>query len=165
MLARDYSKNPLLKYLRRLIEADWEDFFYDTVSRSLADMTNCIRGADAPKYEQTYYFTIPSKCPNDCKICDFWRSKQKDLENLAAIDTAAFTQTDDPKGTMNKSKAEAAAVLGGKSPHGDPCRTLSDAVISIEARDSYPGITIHTMDYDFELMKKILNTKVRFFKV
>ena len=66
---------------------------------------------------------------------------------------------------MKKIKEEAQAIVGGKSPHGEPCRTISDAVISIEARDSYPSITIHTMDYDFELLKNILNTQVRFFKV
>lgn len=165
LLEKYHSKKPLMRYLRKLIEVDWENFFYDAVSRSLCDMTNCTRGADAPKYEQGYYFTIPSKCPNNCKICDFWRSKQKDLKNLATIDSATFTKTDDPKRTLGKVQQEAKAIVGGKSPHGDPCRVLSDAMISIEARDSYPGITIHSMDYDFEVLKNILNTQVRFLKI
>lgn len=159
------SKKPLLRYLRRLIEVDWENFFYDAVSKPVCDMTSCTYGADAPKYEQGYYLTIPAKCPTNCKICDFWRSKQKDLENLSAIDTTMFTQTNDPKGTMAEIQKEACAICGGKSPHGDPCRTLSDAVISVEARDSYPNITIHTMDSDFDLLKNILNAQVRLFKV
>lgn len=165
LLKKYNSKEPLLKYLKRLIEVDWENFFYDAVCKSLCDMTNCNRGADAPKYEQGYYLTIPAKCPDNCKICDFWKLKQADLQNLAQIDTSKFTKTNDPKDIMNKTQSEARAILGGKSPHGEPCRIVSDAVISIEARDSYPGITIHTMDSDFELLKNILNTKVRFLKV
>ncbi len=164
LLKKYNSKKPLIRYLERLIEVDWENFFYDAVPRSLCDMTNCTRGADAPKYQHGYYLTIPTKCPNNCKIYDFWNSKRADLQNLAQIDTSKFAKTNDPKGTMGQIQNEAQAILGGKSPHGDPCRTVSDAVISIEARDSYPGITIHTMDYDFELLKNILNTQVRFFK-
>ena len=128
-------------------------------------MTNCTRGADAPKYQHGYYLTIRTKCPNNCKIRDFWNSKQADLQNLAAINLGMFTQTNDSKKTMAKIQNEATAILGGKSPHGAPCRNVSDAIISIEARDSYPGITIHTMDSDFELLKDILNTQVRLFKV
>lgn len=166
ILFRKYnSKKPLLRYLRRLIEVDWENFFYDTVPKSLADMTNCTRGANAPKYEHGYYFPISKKCPNNCKICDFWQAKQDDLRNLAQIRTANFTKTSDPDGTMTIIQNEAQSILSGKSPHGEPCRTLSDSVISIEARDSYPGITIHTMDSDFELLKDVLNTQVRLFKV
>jgi len=160
------SKKPLLRYLRRLIEVDWENYFYDAVSKPLCDMTNCNRGADSPKYEQGYYLTIPRKCPDNCKICDFWKSKEDDLRNLSAIDPVMLTQTNDPKGTIGRIQTEAKTILGGKSPYGDSCsRTLSDVVISIEARDGYPGITIHTMDSDFELLKNILNTQVRFFKV
>jgi len=165
LLKKYNSQRPLLRYLRKLIEVDWGNFFYDSVSKSLCDMTNCTRGADAPKYEKGYYLTIPTKCPTNCKIREFWKSKEQDLQNIAGIDRSMFTQTNDPKGTMNQMHAEAKAVLGGKSPYSVPCITLSDAIISIEARDAYPGITIHTMDYDFELLKDILNTQVRFFKV
>jgi len=165
LLKKYNSKKALIRYLEKLIEVDWENFFYDGVPRSLCDMTNCTRGADAPKYQHGYYLTIRTKCPNNCKICDFWKSKEEDLRNLGAIDPDMFTQTDDPKGTMGKIQNEAQSILGGKSPHGNACRNVSDAVISIEARDGYPGITIHTMDYDFELLKNILNTQVRLFKV
>lgn len=165
LLKKYNSRNPLLKYLRRLIEADWENFFYDGgIPKALCDMTNCTRGADAPKYKQGYYLTIPSKCPKNCNISDFWKSKGFDLKNLATIDQSLLTSANDPKGTMRTIKNEATEVLSGKSPHGDTCRKISDTVISIEARDSYPGITIHTMDDDFELIKRVLKTKVRFFK-
>jgi len=164
MLKRYNSKTPLLRYLRRLIEVDWENFFYDAVSKSLCDMTNCTRGADAPKYEHPYYLTISGKCPDNCKICDFWKLKLDDLKNLAQIDTTKFTTINNPKGTMGKVQTEAKDILGGKSPHGDPCRALGDAIISIEARDSYPNIIIHSMDSDFELLKEVLKTNVRLFK-
>ncbi|MGA2915717.1 MAG: hypothetical protein ABSE89_06795 [Sedimentisphaerales bacterium] len=160
------SQKPLLRYLKKLIEVDWENFFYDAVSRSLCDMTNCTRGAEAPQMiEQGYYLRISKECPENCKICEFWQAKKDDLQNLSQIDASKFTKINDPKGTMREIQAEAVAILNGKSPHGEPCReTLSDAVISIEARDSYPGITIHTMDSDFELLKEVLKTKVRLFK-
>lgn len=158
-------KKPLLKYLRRLIEVDWNNLFYDAISKPLCDMTNCSRGADSPKYERGHYLTIPAKCAHDCKISDFCKLKQEDLQNLAAVDTAVLTRVSDPKGTMKEIQAEAENVLCGRSPHYNSCVKLSDAIISIEARDSYPGITIHTMDYDFELLKKMLNTSIRFLKV
>ncbi len=160
LLKKYKRKKPLLSYLRRLIEVDWKNLFYDAISKPLCDMTNCSRGVDSPAYERGYYFTIPTKCTRNCKISDFCKLKQEDLQNLAAVDTAVLNRVSDPKGTMKEIQAEAETVLGGKSPHYDSCAKLSDAIISIEARDSYPGITIHTMDYDFELLKKILNTNV-----
>lgn len=166
LFKRFNSKKPIIRRLKNLIEGAWENFFYDAVPKALCDMTNCTRGSDAPQLlDHGYYLEVSRKCPQNCKICEFWQSKQNDLQNLAEIDTSKFTKTNDPKGTMNKIQAEAQAILGGKSAHGDPCRNLSDAVISIEARGSYPGITIHAMDYDFELLKNILNTQVRFLRV
>jgi hypothetical protein len=166
LLDKYNSKIPLLRYLRKIIEVDWKNFFYDGgVPKALCDMTNCVRGADAPSYEAGYYLTITDECPTNCKISDFWKTKQTDLQNLSQIDTSKFTGIKDPKRTMSKTKQEAQAILGGKSPHGEPCRNLSDTVISIEARDGYPGITIHSMDYDFELLKDVLNTQVRFLRV
>lgn len=167
-LFRKYnSRKPVLKRLEMLIEFGWENYFYDGFSAStLCDMTNCTRGTETPKKsEQGYYFPIRRECPDNCNICNFWKSKQADLKNLAQIDTNKFNQFNDPKASMGKIQNEAQAILGGKSPHGDPCRTVSDAIISVEARDSYPGITIHTMDYDFDHLKDILNTQVRLFKV
>ena len=161
------SIKTITRRLRSLIEGTWENFFYDGgIPRALADMTGCTRGAEVPQQlPQGYYLSISThKCPENCKISDFWESKQEDLQNLASVDTAVLTRINDPKGTINKIQEEAKAILVGESPYGGPCRTVSDAVISIEARDSYPGITIHTMDHDFELLKKLLNTKVRFFK-
>ena len=165
-LFRKYnSKKPLLRYLKRLIEVDWQNFFYYAVPKPLCDMTNCSRGADAPQYRQGYYLTIPKRCPQNCKICEFWKAKEEDLQNLAATDPDESKQPTDPKGTIQRIRAEAQSILQGKSPRNERCRIVSDAIISIEARDSYPGITIHTMDSDFENLKKILRTQVRFFKV
>jgi DNA-binding Lrp family transcriptional regulator len=159
-LLRKYnSQKPLLKYLGKLIEVDWENYFYDRVPRSLCDMTGCSRGADAPEYKGDYYLSIEQKCPTNCKIQDFWKSKEADLKNLAQ------TVTVDAKGTMQAIRTEAEAVLSGKDPHDNPCRVLSDAVISIEARDGYPGITIHTMDADFEHLRPVLKTQIRHLKV
>ncbi len=166
LFERFNSKKLIIRRLKNLIEGAWQNFFYDAVPRSLCDMTNCTRGADAPQLlEHGYYLQISKKCPENCKICDFWKSKQADLQNLAQLDVSKFNKFRDPKESMAKIQNEAQSILDGKSPHGDPCRIVSDAVISIEARDGYPGITIHTMDYDFELLKNILNTQVRFFKV
>lgn len=162
------SIKPIIRRLRSLIEGTWENFFYDGgIPRSLADMTGCTRGAEVPQQlPQGYYLSISThKCPENCKIYDFWNSKPEDIKNLAGIDLRSFKQTNDHKGTMEKIKKQAQNILEGKSPYDGTCRTVSDAIISIEARDSYPRITIHTMDYDFELMKRILNTKVRFFRV
>ena len=158
------SKKALLRYLRRLIEVDWQNFFYDAVPKPLCDMTNCTKGADAPKCKQGYYLTIPKICPPNCNICDFWKSKNKDLHNLAAINPNDFDRPIDPKSTLQQIRTEAQTILEGKSPRNERCRIVSDAVISIEARDSFPGITIHTMDSDFDNLKKILRTQVRFFK-
>ena len=165
-LFRKYnSKKLLLRYLKRLIEVDWQNFFYDAVPKSLCDLTGCTKSADAPQSRRGYYLTIPKKCPPNCNICDFWKAKKEDLQNLAATDPDESKRTTDPKGTIQKIRTEAKSILEGKSPKGERCRVISDAIISIEARDSYPGITIHTMDSDFDNLKKILRTKVRFFKV
>jgi hypothetical protein len=160
------SVMPILRRLRDLIDGAWENFFYDGgIPKELVDTTGCTRGAEVPRrLPQGYYLSIPTKCPDTCKIYDFWQTKQDDLQNLSKVDTSKFTKTNDPDETMRQIQNESQAILGGKSPHGDSCRIVSDAVISIEARDSYPGITIHTMDYDLELLKGILNTQVRLFK-
>ena len=93
------------------------------------------------------------------------RRMHASLQNLAETDPDESKQPTDPKGTIQRIRAEAQSILKGKSPRNERCRIVSDAVISIEARDSYPGITIHTMDSDFENLKKILRTQVRFFKI
>ena len=157
-LFRKYnSKKPLLTRLERLIEADWENHFYDSLPRPLANFTDCTRGADAPKCDRGYYVNIPKSCPENCKIREFWETKETDLRNLAGMNIT------DPKGTMPKMRAQAAAIIQGEDPHGDICNDLSDAVISIGARDGYPGITIHTLDADFDYLSPILNTRVRVF--
>ncbi|OHB63724.1 MAG: hypothetical protein A2168_04775 [Planctomycetes bacterium RBG_13_50_24] len=165
-LFRKYnSKKPLLRYLKRLIEVDWQNFFYDAIPKSLCDITNCTKGADAPQSRQGYYLPIPKRCPPNCNICDFWKAKKEDLQNLAATDPDESKRSADPKGTVQKIRTEAQNILEGKSPRDEHCKVISDAIISIEARDCYPGIIIHTMDFDFENLKEILGTKVRFFKV
>jgi len=168
LFKRFNSIKPILRRLRSLIEGAWENLFYDGgIPSALADMTGCTRGAEAPqKLPQGYYLSISThKCPDNCNISDFWKTKHSDLQNLAGINLGSFTQTNDPKATMEKIQQQAQAILDGKSPYNGSCRIMSDAVISIEARDSYPGIKIHTMDHDFELLKEILNTKVRFLRI
>ena len=165
LFRRYNSKKPLLRYLKKLIEVDWQNFFYDTVQKPLCDITNCTKGTDFPQCRQGYYLTIPNRCPPNCKICEFWKAKKEDLQNLAETDPDESKQPADPKGTIQRIRAEARSILEGKSPRNERCRIVSDAIISIEARDSYPGITIHTMDSDFENLKKVLRTRVRFFKV
>ena len=63
----------------------------------------------------------------------------------------------DHKGTLRKIKYFSKAILGGASPHGKLCKEMSDAVISIEAKASYPTIIIHSMDSDFKLLGEVLN--------
>ncbi len=63
----------------------------------------------------------------------------------------------DPKGTLQKIKSVSKSILEGKSPHGKPCKEMSDAVIFIEAKASYPAIILHSMDSDFKLLGEVLN--------
>jgi len=101
------------------------------------------------------YRPISKKCPGGCEIANFWSGKAKDLVKLAGM------EANDPKGSMGEVRSQAAAIVGGEAPEGNACRTLGDAVISIEARDGCSGSTIHTMDADFEHLSPVLKTKVR----
>jgi len=165
LFSRYRSKKPLLRYLQRIIEVDWENYFYDRVPRDLSNMTDCKRATQALERKNGYYFPLPTSCPDDCGICEFWKAKRADLEQLAQMDASRLTKANDPKETVTQIQGEAQAVIRGKHPRGDPCHVLSDAVISIEARDAYPDCTIHTMDRDFDLLKHTLKTRARVFTV
>jgi len=151
------SQKPFLRCLRHLIEEDWRNYFYDKVGQELVDMTKCTRGADAPVYvrELGLYKPISTKCAEGCEIADFWKAKAGDLAKLAEM------EANDPKRNMGKVRSQGAAIVGGEAPEGNACRTLGDAVISIEARDGCPGSTIHTIDADFEYLSPVLKTRVR----
>lgn len=159
------SRKPLLRYLSRMIEVDWENYFYDGVPKDLSDMTKCKRGMQTIQRKAAYYLPLPTCCPDDCGICDFWKTKTADLTQLAQMDASRLGKAEDPKETVTLIQDEAEAAISGKRPHGDACHVLSDAVISIEARDAYPEAEIHTMDRDFGLLKDTLKTRVRVFRV
>jgi hypothetical protein len=155
-LFRKYqSVKPFLTCLKRWIEEDWENYFYDRLGRELVDMTKCTRGVDAPGYVRGLYKPISTKCLGGCEIADFWNAKAEDLKKLAAM------KANDAKGSMAEVRNQAAGVLQGNTAEGEACRTLGDAVISIEARDGCQGSIIHTMDADFESLSPVLETSVR----
>jgi hypothetical protein len=163
-LLNQYKKiKPILRILKRWINNDWEDLFYDRVPRAICNLTECTRGAESPRYENEFFIPPATHCTPNCRIEAFCHDKQNDIVKLAGIDTALYTAANDPKGSMSSIQSNATAVRNGNSPHGEPCRTMSDAVISIEARDSYPDAAIHTMDYDFMHLSEYLGTKVRRF--
>ena len=153
------SQKPFIKCLKRWIEEDWKNYFFDRVGGDLVDMTKCTRGVDAPVCVGELYKPISKKCPGGCDIAEFWKAKVSDLKNLAGM------ETNDPKGSMAEVRSQAGAIVGGEAVEGEVCRTLGDAVISIEARDGCPGSTIHTMDADFEHLSAVLKTNVRRLKL
>ncbi len=157
-LFRKYrSVKPFVTCLKRWIEEDWQNYFYDKVVRELVDMTKCSRGAEAPVCVTRlgWYKPISTKCPGGCEIANFWNGHAGDLAKLAEM------EVNDAKGSMGEVRNQAAGVLQGNTAEGEACRTLGDAVISIEARDGCPGSTIHTMDADFESLSPVLKTSVR----
>ena len=152
------SKPPFLKKLEKLIELEWLNFFLGNIRKSLFNLVKCKSTQDDPcKNRENYYVPITSRCSPDCRIDDFLKSQQDALNVLANIDNTKLDRMNDPNGTLQKIKSVSTAILGGKSPHGKPCKEISDAVISLEAKASCPTIILHSMDSDFKLLGEVLN--------
>jgi len=151
------SKPPFLKKLEKIIESTWQNYFSGNLKIPLFNLVKCKSAQDDPDKRGNFYIKITSRCSSDCKIDDFLKSQQSDLTVLSNIDNAKLDRMNDPKGTLQKIKSVSTAILGGSSPHGKPCKKMSDAVISIEAKASYPTIILHSMDSDFKLLGEVLN--------
>ena len=59
--------------------------------------------------------------------------------------------------TLQTTQRISGEILNGALPNGERCKTISDSIISLEARDSHTGIILHSMDSDFKLLGKVLN--------
>ena len=155
---KEYSrKPPFLKKLEKLIELEWLNFFLGNIRKSLFNLVKCNSAQDEPYKRGNHYIGITSKCSSGCEIDDFLKSQQSSLKILSKIDDTKLDRMNDPKGTLKKIKSVLTAILAGTSPHGKPCKEMSDAVISIEAKASYPTIILHSMDSDFKLLGDVLN--------
>jgi len=155
---KEYSrKKPFLSKLEKLIELEWLNYFIGNIRRSLFNLVKCNSAQDDPYKKGDHYIGITSKCSSGCEIDDFLKSQQSALNVLSNIDNTKLDRMNDPKGTLQKIKSVSTAILGGTSPHGKPCKEMSDAVISIEAKASCPTIILHSMDSDFKLLGEVLN--------
>ena len=151
------SKPPFLKKLEKLIEAEWLNFFLGNIRKSLFNLVKCNSAQDDPYKKGNHYIGITSKCSSGCEIDDFLQSQQSALNILSKINNTKLDKMNDPKGTLKKIKSVSTAILGGTSPKGKLCKEMSDAVITIEAKASYPQIILHSMDSDFKLLGEVLN--------
>jgi len=151
------SKPPFLKKLEKIIESTWQNYFSGNLKKPLFNLVECKSAQDDPYKRGNFYITITSRCSSDCKIDDFLKSQQDALKILANIDDSKLDKMNDPKDTLQKIKTAATAILEGASPYGKLCKEMSDAVISIEAKASYPTIILHSMDSDFKLLGEVLN--------
>ena len=151
------SKPPLLKKLEKLIEAEWLNFFLGNIRKSLFNLVKCNSAQDDPYKKGYHYIGITSKCSSGCEIDDFLKSQQSALEILSKIEDTKLDRMNDRQGTLKNIKSVSTAILGGISPHGKPCKEMSDAVISLEAKASDPTIILHSMDSDFKLLGEVLN--------
>lgn len=151
------SKKPFLRELEKIIELTWQNYFYGHVKKTLFNLVKCNSAQDDPYKKGDHYIGITSKCSSGCEIDDFLKSQQSALKILSKIDDTKLDRMNDPKGTLKKIKSVSTAILGGTSPHGKPCKEMSDAVISIEAKASCPTIILHSMDSDFKLLGDVLN--------
>lgn len=157
------SKKRVLKRIELLIESKWKDYFFGNIKQHLFDLTKCKYANGEAYKSKNFYIDINDKCPEDCNVCDFLDTRQKDLKVFADIGEDVLDNAIDPKGTLKKAQEVSLSILNGDSPHGKHCKAISDAIIAIEARDSCPGITIHSMDNDFDLLGSVLgiDTKVQ----
>jgi len=151
------SKPPFLQKLEKLIELEWFNYFLGNIRKSLFNLVKCNSAQHDPYKKGDHYIGITSKCSSGCEIDDFLKSQQSYLNVLSNIDNTKLDRMNDPKGTLQKIKSVSTAILGGTSPHGKPCKEMSDAVISIEAKASCPTIILHSMDSDFKLLGEVLN--------
>lgn len=158
---KQYSrKPPFLKKLEKLIESEWLNFFLGNIRKSLFNLVKCNSAQDDPYKKGNHYIGITGKCSSCCEIDDFLKSQQSALKILSKIDDTKLDRMHDPKGTLKKIKSVSTSILGGKSPHGKPCKEISDAVISIEAKASDPTIILHSMDSDFKLLGEVFDIPV-----
>ena len=157
-LFKEYnSKKPYLRKLEKIIESTWSNYFYGNIKKSLFNLVKCNSTQDDPYKRGNQYIKITSKCSSGCEIDGFLKSQQSALNVLSNINNAKLDIMNDPKGTLQKIKSVSMDILGGTSAHGKPCKEMSDAVISIEAKVSYPTIILYSMDSDFKLLGKVLN--------
>lgn len=157
------SPKPVLRFLEKLIEGTWENYFYGDIKRKLFNLVECKSAQEEPRKTGNGYTNITNKCPRDCNVDNFLSTRHSDLKRLKGIDVIQLNSTTDPKGTLLETQKTAGEILNGSSPKGKNCKKISDSIISIEARDSHPDITLHSMDSDFELLGNVLNipTQVR----
>ena len=151
-----HSRKPFLSKLEKIIESTWLNYFYGNIKKTLFNLVECKSAQDEPCKKENHYLPIKSRCFN-CKIDDFLQSQQNALKILSNIDDSKLDKINDPQGTLKKIKSVSTAILGGTSPRGKPCKEMSDAVISLEAETSWPGIILHSMDSDFKLLGEVLN--------
>ena len=157
-LFKEYnSKKPFLRKLEKLIESTWSNYFYGNIKKLLFNLVKCNSAQDDPYKEGNQYIGITSKCSSGCEIDDFLKSQQSYLNVLSNINNAKLDIMNDPEGILQKIKSVSTAILGGTSAHGKPCKEMSDAIISIEAKVSYPTIILYSMDSDFKLLCEVLN--------
>ncbi len=151
--------------LERWIESDWRVQFDAAVGHELCDLTKCRLGDGAPRRRDGHYWAI-DRCPGECGIHDFWVQQAKDLQILAKLDAACGAGPKDYKGTLSKVQSQARKIIEEQeSPQGKACtEALDDSIIAIEARECHPGITVHTRDHDFEVLKPFLRIDVRVLK-
>jgi hypothetical protein len=152
------SIKPVLRELRKLIESTWKFHFLGNIKQDLFNITKCKFASEDAKPKNNFYLNISKKCPVDCNICEFWKSREQDLQTLRE---SKLDAVNDPKGKLKKIQNVADEIAKGASPHSDNCKSISDAVISLEARDSKQGIIIHSMDADFNLLGQIFKIHVR----
>jgi len=152
------SKEKVLKRIEQLIESTWEKHFGTYIKSELFDLIECKYAQNGPSKRGKFYLDIKDICPSNCNICGFLSTRHSDLKLLNDIDTSKLDRMNDPKGSLQKFKTVSMSILGGTSPHGNPCKKeISDAVISIEAKASDPTIILHSMDSDFKLLGEVLN--------
>lgn len=152
----------VMRRLERWIESEWHIQFDATVRHDLCDLTKCRLGDGTLRRRDGHYWVL-DRCPRECGIHDFWVRQAKDLRVLANLDATCVAGSKDHKGTLSKVQGEARKIIDGQaSPQGKACReALDDSIIAIEARECHPGITVHTRDQDFEVLKPFLRVDVK----
>lgn len=130
------SKEKVLQRIEKVIDSTWAKFFGAYIESGLFDLTECTYAQKGPSKHGKLYLDIKDTCPPDCNICGFLSTRHSDIKLLSDVDTSKLDSMTDHKDTLQKIKSVSTAILGGTSPHGKPCKDMSDAVISIEAKAS-----------------------------
>lgn len=149
-------KERVLKRIEQLIDSTWQKHFGTYIKSDLFDLIECKHAQNEPSKRGKFYLDITEKCPSDCNIGGFLSTRQSDLKLLNNIDTSKLNSATDPYETLRNTQKVSGELLNGALPNGDRCKTISDSIISIEARDSHPGIIIHSMDSDLKLLCEVL---------